>query len=265
MPDTQAPNVLDAIVGAARRIVEVRRRAVPDAVLERHAAAQSPGAARFEAALRGGRARRVIAECKRRSPSRGVLRAEYDPVALARAYARAGAVAVSVLTEPTFFDGAPDHLRAVRGAVSLPLLRKDFVIDRYQLLEARSWGADAVLLIVAALTQEELGTLVREAGALGLGALVEVHNGNELERAIDGGARMVGVNNRDLKTLGVDTGTSTRLVGRIPPGVLAVVESGIESRDDLDRLMREGYSAFLIGERLVTAADPAAALAELIR
>ena len=264
MGNVQAPDVLGAIVGATRRIVEVRRRSVPDTVLARHAAAQATGGARFEAALRGGRPRRVIAECKRRSPSRGVLRAGYDPVALSRAYERAGAAAVSVLTEPTFFDGAPDHLRDVRAAVSLPLLRKDFIVDRYQLLEARAWGADAALLIVAALTQDELGTLVREADALGLATLVEVHDEAELARALDAGARIIGVNNRNLRTLGVDTGRSEQLARRIPAGVIAVAESGLGRRDDLDRLARAGYAAFLVGEQLVTASDPAAALAELL-
>ncbi len=159
---------------------------------------------------------RVIAECKRRSPSRGVLRAEYDPVAIARRYVDAGAAAISVLTEPTFFDGALAHLEAVRAAVDVPLLRKDFVVDQYQLLEARASGADAVLLIVAALDDAALGQLSRDARALGLDVLVEVHDDAELDRATAAGADLIGVNNRNLRTLAVDVDASFRLAARMP-------------------------------------------------
>ena len=150
----------------------------------------------------------VIAECKRRSPSRGVLRADYDPVAIARGYAEAGAAAISVLTEPTFFDGSLDHLRAVRAAVAVPVLRKDFIVSEYQILEAKAAGADAVLLIVAALDPVELRALAGCAAGLGLDALVEVHDAGELRAAIDAGARIVGVNNRNLRTLEVDVKAS---------------------------------------------------------
>ncbi len=259
-----APDLLRTIVSATRRIVAARRGREPVTALERRAAAAAPQGAAFEAALgRDGRVN-VIAECKRRSPSKGVLAERYDPVAIARAYERGGAAAISVLTEPTFFDGALEHLAAVRAAVQVPLLRKDFVVDDYQLLEARAAGADAVLLIVAALDDRELASLHRRARELGLAALVEVHDEEELRRAEGAGARLVGVNNRNLRTLAVDVEASGRLAAAIPRGVTAVSESGLRSRADLDRLRGLGYRAFLIGERFMTDADPARALGELI-
>jgi indole-3-glycerol phosphate synthase len=221
-----------------------------------------PGAFRSALARTGGV--NVIAECKRRSPSRGVLRTEYDPVAIARSYDAAGAAAISVLTEPTFFDGSLEHLAAVRAAVSTPLLRKDFVISEYQLLEARLNGADAVLLIVAALSPHELERLLSAARSLGLDTLVEVHDAVELTRAIDAGADVIGVNNRNLRTLAVDVDTSARLVGRMPAGVIAVSESGLKTMADLRTLKQLGYRAFLIGERFMTAPDPGALLAGLL-
>jgi indole-3-glycerol phosphate synthase len=206
----------------------------------------------------------IIAECKRRSPSRGVLRADYDPVAIARSYEAAGAAAISVLTEPTFFDGSLEHLSAVRAAVTTPLLRKDFVVSAYQLLEARATGADAVLLIVAALSDEELRRLLTTARELGLDALVEVHDEEELARAIDVGAGIVGVNNRNLRTLAVDVEASERIIAKIPSHVVAVSESGLKSRNDVNRLRALGYRAFLIGERFMTAPDPGRLLGELL-
>jgi indole-3-glycerol phosphate synthase len=206
----------------------------------------------------------VIAECKRRSPSRGVLRAAYDAAGIATGYAAGGAAAISVLTEPTFFDGSLDDLVAVRGAVDVPILRKDVVVSEYQLLEARAAGADAVLLIVAALTAGELRALSAQAASLGLDVLVEVHDVAELGAAVDAGAAIIGVNNRNLRTLAVDVGASETLVARMPAGVVAVSESGLKSADDLDRLGRLGYHAFLIGERFMTAPDPGAALRTLL-
>jgi indole-3-glycerol phosphate synthase len=184
--------------------------------------------------------RNVIAECKRRSPSRGVLTTQYDPVAIARQYESGGAVALSVLTEPTFFDGALEHLAAVRRAVRLPLLRKDFIVDEYQLLEARANGADAVLLIVAALGQRDLVRLQARAWDLGLAALVEVHDEEELTRAVDSGARIIGVNNRNLRTLAVDVDASRTLGPKIPAGVIGVSESGLTSID-LEQPASQGY------------------------
>ena len=275
---TAAPDLLGTILAATRRITEVRREREPLAALERRAASAAPRGDRFAAALRlapnqdprsglvpspNGRAN-VIAECKRRSPSRGVLCAQYDPVAIARQYEAGGAAAISVLTEPTFFDGALEHLTAVRAAVSLPILRKDFVVDDYQLFEARAAGADAILLIVAGLAQDALIALQTRAQELGLAALVEVHDEDELTRAVDAGALMIGVNNRNLRTLAVDVDASYRLVSRMPAGVVAVSESGLQARQDLERLSAAGYSAFLIGERFMTDPSPAAAIQQLI-
>lgn len=258
------PDLLEAILAATARIVDVRAAQRPIAEVERAAAAAKPRGEAFRRALARANGVNVIAECKRRSPSRGVLRHDYDPVALASAYEHAGAVAVSVLTEPTFFDGALAHLRAVRGAVSLPVLRKDFVISEYQLLEAREAGADAVLLIVAALEQPRLERLHGEAAALGLAALVEVHEVVELSRAVDAGAVIIGVNNRNLRTLAVDLDASRTLIDRMPQHVVAVAESGLRSRAEVGELRSSGYSAFLVGERLVTSADPATVLRELV-
>jgi indole-3-glycerol phosphate synthase len=258
-----APDLLLAIVAATRRISEIRRAEVPAATLERTAAEKSPRGAAFEEALGMHGRVNIIAECKRRSPSRGVLAADYEPVAIAKAYEAGGAVAISVLTEPTFFDGALAHLTAVREHVDVPLLRKDFIVDEYQLLEARAAGADAVLLIVAALEQHDLVRLRERAGELGLAALVEVHDEEELSRAIDCGARLVGVNNRNLRTLAVDVDASDRLAARMPRDVVGVSESGLQTRADLERLAAAGYQAFLIGERFMTAPDPAKAIQEL--
>jgi indole-3-glycerol phosphate synthase len=260
---TAAPDLLLAIVAATRRITEVRRAQLPTSSLERSAAEKSPRGAAFEAALGMPDRVNIIAECKRRSPSRGVLAAQYDPVAIATQYEAGGAVAVSVLTEPTFFDGALAHLTAVRQHVGLPVLRKDFIVDEYQLLEAGAAGADAVLLIVAALEQRDLIDLRQRADALGLAALVEVHDDEELSRAVDCGARLVGVNNRNLRTLAVDVDASDRLAARMPSSVIGVSESGLQTRADLERLAAAGYKAFLIGERFMTAPQPAQAIQEL--
>ena len=259
-----APDLLRTIVAATQRITAVRRERESCAALERRAAQASPAGDRFEHALAVQGRVNVIAECKRRSPSKGVLMPEYDPAAIAAKYERGGAAAISVLTEPTFFDGSLEHLRAVRAAVSLPLLRKDFIVDEYQLLEARAAGADAILLIVAALDQAALVRLQARAADMGLAALVEVHDEDELARAIDAGARVVGVNNRNLRTLQVDVDASYRLAARIPRDVVAVSESGLQSRDDLERLSVAGYRAFLIGERFMTDPDPVAAIQVLI-
>jgi indole-3-glycerol phosphate synthase len=259
-----APDLLRTIVAATERIVEIRRAREPIADLERRAAAANPRGPLFESALGAAGRVNVIAECKRRSPSRGVLTAAYDPVAIARQYEAGGAAAVSVLTEPTFFDGTLEHLTAVRAAVDVPLLRKDFVVDDYQLVEARAAGADAVLLIVAALEPRALGRLQQRAAELGLATLVEVHDQEELARALDSGARLIGVNNRNLRTLAVDVEASYRLAGQIPANVVSVSESGLQSRADLEKLAAAGYRAFLIGERFMTDSNPAAAIRDLV-
>ena len=261
---TGSPDLLRAIVAATRKIIETRRQREQLGALEIRAASASPDGSRFEAALGATDRVNVVAECKRRSPSKGVLAPDYDPVTIAEQYERGGAAAISVLTEPTFFDGALDHLAAVRARVGVPLLRKDFIVDEYQLFEARANGADAVLLIVAALDQPSLVTLQTRAWQLGLAALVEVHDESELARAIDSGARIVGVNNRNLRTLVVDVEASDRLAARIPRSVVAVSESGLKSRGELDRLAALGYRAFLIGERFMVDRDPAAAICQLM-
>lgn len=258
------PDLLATIVAATRRLTEVRRIAEPSAALTRRAAGLEPRGGLFEQGLGTAGRVNVIAECKRRSPSKGVLADHYDPVSIASAYARGGARAISVLTEPTFFDGSLDHVRAVRRAVDLPLLRKDFIVDEYQLLEAVVAGADAILLIVAALEQPALVALQHRAWDLGLAALVEVHDDDELRRAIDAGARLIGVNNRNLRTLAVDVEASYRLAAALPAGVVGVSESGLRTRDDVTRLTAAGYRAFLIGERFMTDPDPARALAALV-
>lgn len=259
-----APDLLEAIVAATRKSIESRQGRIPCAVLEDRVTRTPLGGA-FQAALIERDRLNIIAECKRRSPSRGVLRAAYDPVSIARAYERAGAVALSVLTEPTFFDGALDHLEAVRQAVSVPLLRKDFIVDEYQLVEAVGAGADAVLLIVAALSDEELARLHQRASSLGLAVLVEVHDRGELDRAVDAGAGIIGVNNRNLRTLDVDLLASETIAARMPKHVIAVCESGLKTRDDLLRMRELGYDAFLIGERFMTSPSPGDALAGVLR
>ena len=257
-------DLLAAVVAAAKRSAEERVRAGVPRDLERAAAARKVQPGAFRAALEGTGVR-VIAECKRRSPSKGVLRAAYDPGAIAQAYAAAGAAAISVLTEPTFFDGSLDHLRAVRRVVTLPVLCKDFVVTDVQVVEARASGADAVLLIVAALDQAALARLLARVADAGLAALVEVHDRDELARALDAGASIVGVNSRNLRTLATDASIFDALAPALPNGTIAVAESGLGSGSDLGRLRALGYRGFLIGERLVTAPDPGVALAELLR
>jgi indole-3-glycerol phosphate synthase len=255
--------LLEAVAASVQTTVASRRARVPIDELARTAAARRPDGRRFrEAIARDGRVN-VIAECKRRSPARGVLARSYAPGEIARVYERAGAAAISVITEPTFFDGALAHLEAVRAATSLPLLRKDFVLDEYQLYEARAAGADAVLLIVAMLDDRSLGRLARCAADLGLAALVEVHSSLEIEAARDAGADIIGVNSRDLRTLAVDVRVCDALIQQAPRGCVMVAESGMRRREDLERLAACGYRAFLIGEFLMTAPDPAAALAGL--
>ncbi len=260
-------DLLETIVAATRQSLRTREAAESRPALERRAFSTPSPAGRFRAALERQDRFNVIAECKRRSPSKGVLRADYDAAWIARAYERAGAAAISVLTEPTFFDGSMADLVAVRASVSVPILRKDFVVSEYQLLEARAAGADAVLLIVAALSPGELATLARGAHELGLEALVEVHDATELARAgeaIDSRTVIIGVNNRNLRTLEVNVRASEEVIERMPAGALAVSESGLRSHEDLVRLSALGYRAFLVGERLVTQDDPGRALEGLL-
>ena len=256
--------LLDAIGASVRTALEYRRSRVPLDRVVQAARRRTPGGHRFRAALAREGGANIIAECKRRSPARGILARTYDPASIASGYERAGAAAVSVLTEPTFFDGALAHLEAVSSAVKLPVLRKDFVIDDYQIYEARAAGADAVLLIVALLGEEQLRRLIRCADALELAALVEVHTREELQAAAAVGAGVIGVNSRNLRTLAVDVRVCEEIIAHAPGGAIMVAESGIRSRADIDRLARAGYHAYLVGERLMTAPDPAGALAALL-
>ena len=208
----------------------------------------------------------IIAEFKRRSPSKGVIRERADPSEIARDYASAGAAAISVLTEEDYFDGSLEDLRAIRSAVSLPLLRKDFIFDEYQVYETAATGAAAVLLIVAALDDSRLTSLRQIAeDELGMDALVEVHNEHEMNRAVQCGAKLIGVNNRDLRTFDVSLETSLKLAASAPVGAVLVSESGLRTTEDLLRLEEVGYRGFLIGESLMRAESPGAALAALIK
>ena len=257
------PDLLAAIVEATRRRVEAARARLPLERL-RAQAGDRGGVRRLRRALAPADGSRIIAECKRRSTSRGILRHDYDAAAIASAYQRAGAAAISVLTEPAFFDGSLAHLESVRRAVELPILRKDFTVDAYQIWEARVAGADAVLLIAAALDDDELVELMDHAERAGLEALVEVHDEEELGRAVAAGATVIGVNNRDLKTLAVDLATSRRLAPLMPRNVTAVAESGLQTAADVCALQELGYRGFLIGERFMSVEDPGAALAGLV-
>jgi indole-3-glycerol phosphate synthase len=257
-------DLLAAVVAASRRSSDEREKSAGWGDIHREIAARRPRGAEFGPALAAGGVR-VIAECKRRSPSRGILRSTYDPAAVAASYAAAGAAAISVLTEPTFFDGALDHLRRVRAAVTLPLLRKDFIVTDYQVAEAAAAGADAVLLIVAALERDALEGLLRLSGSLGLAALVEVHDRDELSLALEAGADLIGVNSRNLRTLEVSHAVLEALVPAIPDEATAVAESGLKTADDLARLSALGYDAFLIGERFMLEPDPGGALAALLQ
>ncbi|GIW45436.1 MAG: indole-3-glycerol-phosphate synthase [Candidatus Binatia bacterium] len=256
------PMILDRILAAKRAEVQEAKTRMSEADLRRVDLYQAPRRD-FWAALQGRRA--IIAEVKKASPSKGIMCPNFDPVALARSYASGGAAAISVLTESQFFLGHLNHLREVRAAVALPLLRKDFVFDPYQLHEARAWGADAVLLIVRALDLPTLARLLREAEALELAALVEVHDENEVEAALSAGARLIGINNRDLATFSTSTAVTEKLAPKVcGAGRMVVAESGIETRADIERLERVGVRAFLIGEALVRSGDPAAKLRELL-
>ncbi len=255
--------ILEEILRHKRQELEQVKRRLPPQRLEEaaHAAGERPRG--FRDALRAGESPRVIAEIKRRSPSRGEFRVDFDPVSLAKAYADAGACAISVLTDAHYFGGHLDHLARVRREVELPLLRKDFVLDAYQIDEARVSGADAVLLMAAALDREALAGLRGRAAALGLDALVEVHDDAELDTALEVGADLVGINNRDLRSFEVDLGVSERLAARIPEGIVCVGESGVFSTEDIRRLERAGAHACLVGEGLMREDDVGLALRRL--
>jgi indole-3-glycerol phosphate synthase len=254
--------ILDEIVDWKRQEVAQRKQALRLADVQ-SSVPHAPPARDMYAALRAPGVS-LIAEVKRASPSKGLLRPELHPEVLARQYERAGASAISVLTDERYFQGSLDDLRAARGAIGLPALRKDFVIDAYQVYEARAAGADAILLIAAVLEDDELASLYRLARELGMSALVEVHDLDELERALRISPRIVGVNNRDLRTFEVDLQTTARLRAHVPPEVVLVAESGVHCRQDVERLAEMGADAMLVGESLVRADDPGPKIAELL-
>ncbi len=256
-------SVLQEIVANTREEVAQRRAATPRAALERRCADATP-ALDFEGALRPSPgAVRLIAEVKKASPSRGVLAEDLDPATLAATYAAHGADAISVLTDRKYFRGSLDDLRAVRAAVDVPLLRKDFTVDEYQLWESRAAGADAILLIVSILDARALGDLLAAAKGLGLAALVECHTASEVDRALTAGTRILGLNNRDLATFETRIETTLDLLPSIPPGPIVVSESGFFTGAEVRRVVTAGAHAVLVGEGLVRASDVPAKIREL--
>ena len=260
--ETKTGTILSRIIESRWAEVARRRRIMPETVL-RIAAGKADAPRDFAGALVRDEVN-VIAEIKKASPSAGVLRREFEPVSLARGFEQAGAAALSVLTEEENFQGALAHLRDARAAVSLPVLRKDFIVDPWQVWEARAANADSFLLIAAALDDAALAGLLNLGRELGMEALVEVHTAEELERVLAAGARILGVNNRNLHTLEVRVETSLELAGMIPEDRVAVSESGLRSAEDLRKLSAAGFDAFLIGESLMREPDPGAALKRLI-
>ncbi|HET6702528.1 MAG TPA: indole-3-glycerol phosphate synthase TrpC [Gemmatimonadaceae bacterium] len=252
--------VLGRIIHETSRRVATARGRRSDLEIRARAAEVAPD---FFAALRGDQVK-VIAEVKRRSPSRGDINAQLDPASHAREYERGGAAAISVLTEPTHFAGSGEDLMKVRDAVNVPLLRKDFIVDEMQIIEARAWGASAVLLIARALPPADLVALADAARDWGLEPLIEVRTDDELHTAMNAHARLVGVNSRDLETLEVNADAIDRLVPRVPPHVVAVAESGMQTVADVERAAEAGADAVLIGSSLSVAADPAAAVRALV-
>jgi len=253
--------MLDKIVAQKREEVEQRKKVAPTTYLQERIARQKP-AFDLAPALKGDHIR-LIAEVKQASPSRGVLSPNFNPTKLARTYAEGGAAAISVLTEANYFMGSNEHLAAIREVVALPLLRKDFIFDPYQVYESRAYGADALLLITAILSQGQLKDLVSLSHSIGLKCLVEVHNGDEVERAVLSEAEIIGINNRDLNTFTVDINTTRRLRPLVPKEKIVVSESGIKSQKDMEKLGKWGVHAVLVGEALVTADNIRAKMKEL--
>ncbi len=256
-------NILERIVATKRIEIAEAKLRVPEAALEERAAAMPP-ARRFAAALRVVGQLTVIAEVKKASPSAGIIRADFDAVRIAKIYEAHGAAALSVLTDEQYFQGHLEFLRAVRAAVGIPVLRKEFILERYQLVEARVAGADAVLLIAEILPEDELAKLHREAVELGLDVLVELHDAEQLSRVLDCGAGLVGINNRDLRTFVTSLDRTLELRSRIPESITVVSESGIRTAADLATLRAAGIHAVLVGESLMRAPDIGAALDALL-
>ena len=256
---------LDQIIAATRRKVAETRRTADMGEMERRAQSHVPRGFREHLKKIAQSGPAVIAELKKASPSRGLIREDFDPTNLAKELEAGGAAALSVLTDEEFFQGSLENLRIASANTRLPCLRKDFMVDEFQVLEARANRADAILLIVAALTQAQLAALAGRAQAFGLDVLCEVHDETELNRALDVGCDLVGVNSRDLRTFKVDLETAFRLAELIPKDVVSVAESGIQNGADIARLQRAGYQAFLIGEALMKSQIPGTALQDLLR
>lgn len=258
------PASLDSILAATRQRLFQRRHSVDRRALEQAAEKHTPRGFRKHLIQASQDGIAVIAELKKASPSKGLIRADFHPTELARELERAGAAALSVLTDEQFFQGSLDYLREASAATRLPCLRKDFIVDDFQIVEARANRADAILLIVAALDQKELVSLARKAQEHDLDVLCEAHDEQELERALDAGCTIIGINSRDLHTFEVTLDTALRLAEKIPPGYLRVAESGIHTGEDVARLRAAGYQAFLIGESLMKQARPGEALKNLM-
>jgi indole-3-glycerol phosphate synthase len=261
----QQADVLQRILARKREEVELARAALPLAEVMRRAESAPPPRAFVAALLEHVQAGRpaVIAEVKKASPSRGVLREQFDPAAIARGYEAAGAACLSVLTDRDFFQGAAEHLSAARAACALPVLRKDFLIEPWQVYESRAMGADCILLIAAALARQDMQGLEAVARGLGMAVLVEVHDARELETALTLATPLLGINNRDLRTFETRLETTLGLLPRIPPGRTVITESGILTREDVARMRKHGVGAFLVGEAFMRAADPGVALQSL--
>jgi indole-3-glycerol phosphate synthase len=261
----ETPTVLKKILARKHEEVAERRRVLPFSELESRAAAQTPARDFVDAIVdkveHGEPA--VIAEVKKASPSKGVIRANFDPTAIAASYQRGGAACLSVLTDIDFFQGSDAYLQQARAACTLPVLRKDFTVDPYQVIEARALGADCILLIVAALSDDQLDELSDVALQWGLDVLVEVHNREELDRAIPLGNRLLGINNRDLHTFEVALNTTLELLDDLPDDMIVVSESGVHTRDDVALLRQHGVNAFLVGEAFMRAPDPGTELKRL--
>jgi indole-3-glycerol phosphate synthase len=255
--------VLDSILASKRREVAAAKERLPKRMLERRLINAPPIRPFRDALLRSG-GFGIIAEVKKASPSAGVLRADFDPVDIAKTYAAHGAACVSVLTDEPYFQGHLDYLTAIRAAIDLPLLRKDFIFDRYQLVEARAAGADAVLLIAEVVPDPDLARLLIEARALGLETLVELHDAEQLPRVVACNAELIGINNRDLRTFETRLDHTLNLASDVPTDRCLVSESGIRSRDDIDRLRAAGVRGVLVGESLMRAPDIGAALQALL-
>ena len=256
-------SILDRIIDYKRIEIQKSKETRSLEALER-GIKNAPEVRDFYKALSDGTRARIVAEIKKASPSKGVLRKDFDPVKIAAGYETGGAAALSILTDEKFFMGSLSYLEAVREVVGIPLLRKDFIVDPYQVYESRLSGADALLLIVSALRGESLRELLGLTHSLGMNAVVEVHDENELREALDAGSRIIGINNRDLKTFEVDLGVSVRLSCMIPEGALVIAESGIGSSADIRMLMDNGVHAFLIGETFMKARDPGLELSNLL-